>query len=152
MYRNALTIKCSFGGGKRGCLGIVATPAAFRIEAGSDWIVPASQGSYPNFPAGASEFDKKVLISEFILQETDIRKVEVVHELLKNQFIDCIDESYIRELCDGMREYDATTLQELIEHVFSNYGRMDDHLVNQNRTRWDEPPDMDLPIDAYFAK
>ena len=51
-----------------------------------------------------------------------------------------------------MREYDATTLQELIEHVFSNYGRMDDHLVNENRTRWDEPPDMDIPIDTYFAK
>ena len=29
---------------------------------------------------------------------------------------------------------------------------MDDHLVNANRQKWDEPPDMDMTIDTYFSK
>ena len=78
--------------------------------------------------------------------------MEVLHELLKNKFIVCIDKSFIMELRDGMREYDGVTLQELLTHIFKHYGKMDDHLVNANRQKWDEPPDMDMTIDTYFSK
>ena len=65
----------------------------------------------------------------------DIKRVEVLHEILKNQFIECIDESFITELRDGMRGYDGVTLQELLTHVFKNYGKMDNHLINAKRQR-----------------
>ena len=42
-------------------------------------------------------------MAEFILDKVDIKKVDVVEELLKNLFIDCIDESYIMELRQGIR-------------------------------------------------
>ena len=55
---NALTAKVSFGGGKKGCLGVVYSKAKFWVEAGQDWIVPQSQGAFPHFPARATDDEK----------------------------------------------------------------------------------------------
>ena len=51
-----------------------------------------------------------------------------------------------------MSKYDNVTLIELPDHVFTNYGQMDDHLVNANRAKFEEPPEMDALIDTYFSK
>ena len=98
LCRNALAMKCSFGGGKYGTLGLVLKDAVYQAEIGVAWTVPASQGAYPSFAQRATYLQKKTAIAEFILDEADIKKVDVVEELLKNLFIDCIDESYIMEL------------------------------------------------------
>ena len=88
LVSNALTSKVRFGGGKNRCLGIVYDNTKFRIESGGvDWEVPESQGAYPNFPADATDDEKKVIISDSILDEHDILVVEAMEELLKNQLI-----------------------------------------------------------------
>ena len=51
--RNSLAVKCSFGGGKSGCLGTVYNNTRFRANSGHDWIVPPSQGGFPTFPNDA---------------------------------------------------------------------------------------------------
>ena len=118
--------------GKYGTLGVVLEDAVYQAETGVAWNVPASQVAYPVFNQRATKTQKKTAISEFIQDKTDIKKVSVVEELLKNMFIECIDESYIMELRQGIREYDGVTLRDILHHVFANYGKMDDHLVNKN--------------------
>ena len=44
---NALAVKVSFGGGKRGCLGKVLGIERYKDELGVDWDVPESEGAYP---------------------------------------------------------------------------------------------------------
>ena len=64
---NALTAKVSFGGGKKGCLGTVYNNVKFRVESGgTDWVVPASQGAYPTFPANSTNDQKKILLQNYI--------------------------------------------------------------------------------------
>ena len=88
---NALTAKVRFGGGKKGSLGIVYENAKFRIKSGgTDWTVPASQGAYPAFPANATDHEKKAIISNFILDEYDLKVFEAAGDLLKNQVIEAI--------------------------------------------------------------
>ena len=152
LSRNAMAIKISLCGGRRGCLSLVLPPATYFQVAGTSAVTPLSQGPYPTFPPGATEQEKKQLIAEFITTEQDLLKLENTEELLKNQFLECIDEDFIRELHDPVSEYDDITLLELLDHVFANYGQMDDHLVNANKERFDEPPDMDSPLDKYFVK
>lgn len=149
--RNALAIRVPFGGGKRGCLGTVYSTAKYQADAGTTWTVPETEGAYPMFQANATEADKKKVISEFIEREKGIRTVEVVEELLKGLFLDAIDEDYVVELKEGVREYDGRTLRELLQHL-RKYAKMDDdvHLGIMNRFR--EAPDMELPVDKYFAK
>ena len=73
---NALKIKVPFGGGKKGCLGVVYSDAKYLAEAGHAWTVPASQGTYPTFPANATDQEKKAIISKFIQDEKGIKTVE----------------------------------------------------------------------------
>jgi hypothetical protein len=152
LARNALTAKVHFGGGNRGCLGVVYTAAKYNTETGVDWTVPATQGAYPIFATSATDDEKKLSISEFIRDEHGIRVVDAVQELLKNQFIEAIDEDYILELKQGIQEWNGRTLLDLLTHVRTNYATMDDLVYNDIMKRFAEPPDMDLPIDKYFTK
>ena len=149
--RNALAIKVPFGGGKRGCLGTVYSDAKFLADAGTTWVVPDTEGAYPTFEANATESEKKKSIANFIEREKGIRTVEVVEELLKGQFLEAIDEDYVVELKEGVREYDGRKLRDLLKHL-RKYAKMDDdvHLAIMDRFR--EAPNMELPVDKYFAK
>ena len=149
--RNALAIKVPFVGGKRGCLGVVYSDEKFQGEAGTVWTVPESEGTYPTFPDDATADDKKKEISKFIEREKGIKTVEVVEDLLKGLFLEAIDEDYVIELKEGMREYDGRRLRELLQHL-CKYGKMDDLVHNSIMERFEEAPNMDLPIDKYFAK
>jgi hypothetical protein len=60
---------------------------------------------------------KKKEISEFIKRKKGIETVEVVEDLLKGVFWEAIDKDYIVKLKDGMREYDGTSLRNLLAHV-----------------------------------
>ena len=44
IYRNALSIKSSFGGGKRGHKGLVTKTTIYRIDTGEEWVVPTTGG------------------------------------------------------------------------------------------------------------
>ena len=123
----------------------------FLGEAGIIWTVPEPEGTYPTFPADATEDDKKKEISEFIKREKGIKTVEVVEDLLKGQFLDEIDEDYVIELKEGMREYDCRRLRQLLQHL-RKYGKMDNIVHNSIMERFEEAPNMDLPIDKYFTK
>ena len=134
-------------------MGVVYDNAKYRIESGgADWEVPESQGAYPNFPANATNDEKKAIISEFILDEHDILVVDAVEELLKNQLIEAIDEDYILELREGRSGYSGRTLLEILKHLRAEYAAMDDVVYKELMARFREPPDMDVPIDKYFRK
>ena len=66
-------------------------------------------------------------------------------------FIEAIDEDYVVELKEGLREYDGRTLLELLDHV-NKYAKMDDEVHRIIIHDFQKPPNMDLPIDKYFAK
>lgn len=152
LARNARAIKSSFGGGKHGHEGLVLRPQTYLQRANAAFTVPASKGAYPTFIGGATDDKKKVAIAEFILSETDILKAETCDELLKNQLLDAVEEKYLRELRDRYSEYDDKSVLELLDHLFANYAKMDDPTINRNMERFNEPPDMDSPIDEYFSK
>ena len=101
---NALTIKVSFGGGKKGSLGLVFSATKYFAEAGQDWIVPVSEGAFPLFTAGMTDNQKKDRISDYLVNEFDLKVVAATGELLKNQFLEAVPEEYILELRQGLSE------------------------------------------------
>ena len=56
------------------------------------------------------------------------------------------------ELCQGVLQYDSVTTLELLEHIFSNYARIDDALIIKNKREFEAPLDLSRPIDVYFRK
>ena len=149
--KNALTCEVPFGGGNRGCLGSVYSAAKYLAEAGVVWDVPKSQGAYPIFEANATENDKKKAISAHIKLEKGIKTAKSCERLLINQLLSSVDDVYLLELKDGMREYQGRTLRELLAHL-KKYGKMDNIVHERIMVEFREAPNMDLPIDKYFAK
>ena len=85
IYRNALSLKSSFGGGKSRHKGSVTKPKIYWVDMGKDWVVPAIGGVYPIFRSNATENAKKQTIAEFISCKTNIKMSEVVEEQLKKK-------------------------------------------------------------------
>ena len=40
----------------------------------------------------------------------------------------------------------------MLEHIFTNYAKIDDTLLIKNKRDFEEPPDLNLPIEVYFKK
>ena len=128
--RNALTAKVHFGGGNRGCFGVVYTDAKHLMETGVNWTVLATQSAYPTSVVIATNNKKKLAITEFIRDKHGIRVVDAVQELLKNQFIKDIDSDFILKLRQGIQEFNGCTFLNLLLHVRTNYTALDDLVYN----------------------
>ena len=63
-----------------------------------------------------------------------------------------VSEEYYIELCQGMLQYDGVSTSELLEHIFSNYARINDALLIKNKREFEEPPNLSRLIDVYFQK
>ena len=129
IYCNTLSIKSSFSRGKRGHKGSVTRQTIYRIDTGNYWFVPAKGGVYPIFRANTTKNAKKQTITDFISRKTNIKMSEVVKEQLKNQLIDSLAEAFILELCEFSRQYNGSTMFDILEHVFTNYAKIDDTLI-----------------------
>ena len=54
------------------------------------------------------------------------------------------------ELRQGVLQYNGVTTLELLEHIFSNYARINDALIIKNKREFEATPDLSRPIDVYF--
>ena len=149
---NALTIKVSFGGGKKGTLGLVFSATKYFAEAGVDWVVPVSAGSFPIFTTGMTDEEKKATISEYLVEEYDIKVVEAMEGILKNQLLEAVPEDYILELKQGLSEYNDVALLDILKHLRVEYAPMTEVIYMRLLANFREPPNLDSPIDVYYAK
>ena len=51
-----------------------------------------------------------------------------------------------------MLHYNGVSTSELLEHIFTNYARIEDVLLIKNKRDFEAPPDLSRPIDMYFKK
>ena len=63
-----------------------------------------------------------------------------------------VSEEYYMELRQGVLRYNGVSTLELLEHIFTNYAKIDDTLLIKNKKEFEEPPDLSLPLDVYFKK
>ena len=152
IYRNCLAVKSIFGGGKHGCMGMMMADDLYLVEAGEAFVVPVSEGSYPNFPAGADEDAKKRETAAFIKREKAIKTVEVMKELLRNLILEAVDPAYYAELEHRIYQYDHVEPRDLLHHLVKHYAKIDDQMIEDNYASFTEAPDLTEPIDVYFRK
>ena len=52
------------------------------------------------------------------------------------------------ELRQGVLQYDGVSTSELLEHIFTNYARIDDAHLIKNKREFEVPPDLNRLIDV----
>ena len=107
---------------------------------------------YPTFSVGETNEEKKREVAEFINRNTHIKIAELVEELLKNELLKAVSEEYYMELRQGVLQYDGVSTSELLEHIFTNYARIDNELLINNKREFKAPPDLSGLINVYFKK
>ena len=152
LYRNCLAVKSFLGGGKHGLMGMIMADDLYLNEAGVAFVIPLSEGSYPNFPAGADEDAKKRETALFIKREKAIKTVDVMKELLRNLILEAVDPAYYAELEHRIYKYDHIEPRNILSHLVKNYAKIDDQMIEANYLAFTEAPDLTEPIDVYFRK
>ena len=61
-----------------------------------------------------------------------------------------VTKEYYMELLQGVLQYNGVSTSELLEHIFTNYARIDDALLIKNKKEFKAPPNISRPIDVYF--
>ena len=54
------------------------------------------------------------------------------------------------ELRQVVLQYNGVSTSELLEHIFTNYARIDNTLLIKNNREFETPPDLSRLIDVYF--
>ena len=75
-------------------MGMMMADDLYLVEAGQAFVVPVSEGSYPNFSAGADKDGKKRETAAFVKREKAIKTVEVMKELLRNLILEAVNPAY----------------------------------------------------------
>ena len=63
-----------------------------------------------------------------------------------------MSEEYYMELRQGFLQYNGVLTSKLLEHIFTNYVKIDDTFLIKNKRNFEEPPDLIRPIDLYVKK
>ena len=73
-------------------------------------------------------------------------------EALKNQVINSVEETYLKELKNKYTGFFGVTRCNLFGHLLDQYGKITTVNLESNNQRMNEPIDSSLPIDEYFER
>jgi len=101
----------------------------YLVEVGQAFVVLVSEGSYPNFPAGADEDGKKRETAAFIKHEKAIKTADVMKELLRNLILEAVDPAYYAELEHCIYQYNHMEPRNLLHHLVKHYTKIDNQMI-----------------------
>ena len=64
--------------------------------------------------------------------------------------INSVDDEYINDLCDPLTKYSLVTPNELLKHLWSNYGKIDQGDLSANEDRMKMPWTPPIPIEILL--
>ena len=71
---------------------------------------------------------------------------------MKRQILDATKETYITSLKDRTTGFARVTMRHIIEHLYTNYGRITVEMFTENKTKMKQPWDVTTPIELLFAQ
>ena len=149
---NAATIKTTPGGGRHGYLALCLSPAAYASHSLTAFVPPVNPGPTPVFPIRANAASIAALETTHKEKLRKWEEYNAVMQALKNQFIEAVDEIYLKSIQDRVTEYTNKNLQDMLQHLYDTYGKITEDKLEQNRQEMNQPYDVTLPIETLFAQ
>jgi hypothetical protein len=133
---NAAGVKTTLGGGRRGHLGLVATPAEYaEVAPGTPFVLP----ELPDPVAAPAAGDTQFIIEErkriHSLEERTWAYCDNVHTALRNQLTEAVDHSYMRNLHHPTMAFADVSVIDLLQHLFENWGQITSSDLHSNFER-----------------
>jgi hypothetical protein len=137
---NAAGVTTTLGGGRRGHLGLVSTPAEYAaIAPGTPFVLPVLPAPVP----APADGDTRYVIEErkrlFDLAERTWAYCDNVHKALRNQLTEAVDHSYMRNLHHPTMAFADVSVIDLLQHLFENWGQITSSDLHANFERMYTP-------------
>ena len=84
--------------------------------------------------------------------KTNFKLYHTVDAALKKQILEATEETYLISLKDHNTGFARVTTRTIIEHLYTNYGRIDADALTKNENRMKAKWDVTTPIEPLFAQ
>ena len=147
---NAASVPSQLGGGQHGLLGLVLNNEIFQKLTGTDFIKPSNPGTVATIPTGSTGPQIDNLVRNHKEQLREWQETTRTDQALQQQLIAVFDEEYLRGLRNMHTGYVGVTTQQMLDHLYDNYGIITAVDIEDNDTRMREPYNPTFPIETLF--
>ena len=149
---NAASVHTELGGGALGHLALLMTPAVYATISLVPYNAPGNPGPTPNLDAGGTA----PVLSAIIRTHTENLRLWRLHtnldKALKQQLIGSVNRMYIRTLEDQHIGFANVSTLDLLQHLLQAYGRITEHALSTNDTKFKTPMDPSQPFESFITQ
>ena len=147
---NAVSIISHLGNGALGLLWLCVSDAVYNTLSLVPFVAPANPGPVPVIPAGSTQFQISAITETHKYEARIFHEFNNTDKALKQQLLGAVDDMFTRALKNRYIGYANVTTKELLNHLFTTYGRISGNDLRVNDTRMNAPYDVNLPIEVLF--
>jgi uncharacterized phage-associated protein len=152
LVENASSIECGLGGGANGYLGVLLTAAEYMTIPGTfPFQAPVNPGrtAPPVAGAAAAIANQARVFDEAYRQYQEYSDVV---KALRKQLVSAVDEAYLIALKHDHTMYNAVLLEQMLAHLYAEYGEISHEDYKLNDTKFNKPWDGAEPIELIVAR
>ena len=114
------------------------------------FVLPANPCPAPVIPATSAQFQISAIIEGHKREARLFHKFNNTDKALKQQILGTVDDIFTRALKNRYIGYANITTKELLNHLFTTYGKISGNDLRVNDTRMNAPYNVNLPIEVLF--
>jgi hypothetical protein len=158
LQNNTASISCTLGGGAHGYLGLIMEAIAYEAHAGNDAAGDAQPFINPVFPGdlptlvGADNNARMQELRVFNHKTYAWCMYENVHQALRTQLVDAIDDTYLSPLRNQVTGYRNVAVLAILTYLFKEYGSITDNEMHANEARFNQPWDGAEPFENIIKR
>ena len=148
---NAAAVFSSRGDGRHGHLALTVSDAHYLTTTGVPFIPPTNPGIHPTIALDATTAEIAHANRQHEALQREWRTWISTENSLRSQVLGAIDELYVHTLSSTITGFTNVTVRQLLQHLYSTYGRIDEATLQENDAMMKKDFDHLLPFE-HFVK
>ena len=147
---NKASILSGIGGGHFGLLGLIIQQKTYETLTGSPFVKHTNPGTHPSYPTGILVETAAGILCQHKLNQVPFHTMHDTDLALTEKIINAFDGLYLKGIEIRHVKFLGVPLLDIIQHLYDNYGTLNQVDINDNYNKMSEHYDPPLPIEVLF--
>ena len=159
LYANSASVHSLRGSGVHGhsviVLGVQEYNRIANLAHGgnaNDWVAPQHPGAAPTYPANATARQIQEIKDQYDRNLAEFKTYQQVEVALKRQLLAAVKNEYVCALADPLYGFSNVTCRQLLEHLETNYGTLDQDALAKNMNNLEAPWEPSETLDGFWQR
>ena len=152
LIENVTSIRSELGGGQHGYLGLMMSTVKYHTITGFYFTPHANPGSVPVFPDAPTQPQIAQINATHKSELKLWREQELVKRAIKKQLTNMFHPRYIADLHDNYTGYNNVSILEILQHLYDNYGDLDESDLEANEKTLTQEFDVTEPFSMFIRR